>query len=117
VEAEFLKESSTGHPRGELELPNLRHLHLHELPKIRQICEVKMFAPKLETVWVRGCWSLKRIPATTDRPESRPIVDCEKDWWNKLEWDGNKTRHHPSLFQLRHSTYYKKTLLRSSVLR
>ncbi|KAG2558416.1 uncharacterized protein LOC120685790 [Panicum virgatum] len=117
VEAEFLKESSTGHPRGELELPNLRHLHLHELPKIRQICEVKMFAPKLETVWVRGCWSLKRIPATTDRPESRPIVDCEKDWWNKLEWDGNKTRHHPSLFQLRHSKYYKKTLLRSSVLR
>ncbi|KAG0523287.1 hypothetical protein BDA96_07G110500, partial [Sorghum bicolor] len=113
VEAEFLKESSTGHPRHELELPNLKHIHLHELPKLHQICEVKMFTPKLQTIWVRGCWSLKRIPATTDRPDSRPVVDCEKDWWNKLEWDGKKARHHPSLFELRHSKYYKKTLLRA----
>ncbi|XP_066327223.1 uncharacterized protein [Miscanthus floridulus] len=118
VEAEFVKELSTGHPRGELELPNLKHIHLHEVPKLHQICEVKMFAPKLETIWVRGCWSLKRIPATTDRPDNRPVVDCEKEWWNKLEWDREKTRHHhPSLFLLRHSKYYKKTLLRSSVLR
>ncbi|CAL5088902.1 unnamed protein product [Urochloa decumbens] len=114
---EFLKESSTGHPRGELELPNLKHMYLHELPRLHQICELKIFAPKLETIWVRGCWSLKRIPATRNRPDRRPIVDCEKDWWNKLEWDGNKTRHHPSLFELHHSKYYKKNILRSSVLR
>jgi hypothetical protein len=44
-------------------------------------------------------------------------VDCEKEWWNKLEWDGKKARHHRSLFRPRHSKYYKKTLLRSSVLR
>jgi hypothetical protein len=113
VEAEFLKELSS----GELELPNLKHIHLHEVPKLHQIWKVKMFAPKLETIWVRGCWSLKRIPATTDRPDSRPVVDCEKDWWNKLEWDGKKSRHHPSLFELHHSKYYKKNLLRSSVLR
>lgn len=117
VEAESVKESSTDHPRGEMELPNLKHIYLHELPKLHQICKIKMFTPKLKTIWVRGCWSLKRIPATTDRPDSRPVVDCEKDWWNKLEWDGKKTRHHPSLFELRHSKYYKKTLLRSSVLR
>ncbi|CAL5074874.1 unnamed protein product [Urochloa decumbens] len=114
---EFLKESSTGHTRGELELPNLKHIYLHELPKLHQICELKMFAPKIETIWVRGCWSLKCIPATRDRPDRRPIVDCEKDWWNKLQWDGKKTRHHPSLFELRHSKYYKKNMLRSSVLR
>ncbi|CAN6162328.1 unnamed protein product [Urochloa humidicola] len=114
---DLLKESSTGHPRGELELPNLKHIYLHELPKLHQICELKMFAPKLETIWVRGCWSLKRIPATEDRPDRRPTVDCEKDWWNKLEWDGKKTRHHPSFFELRHSKYYKKNMLRSTVLR
>ncbi|CAN6210403.1 unnamed protein product [Urochloa humidicola] len=115
--SEFPKESSTGHLRGELELPNLKNIYLHELPKLHQICDLKMFAPNLEIISVRGCWSLKRIPATRDRPDRRPIVDCEKDWWNKLEWDGNKTRHHPSLFELRHSKYYKKNMLRSSVLR
>lgn len=76
-----------------------------------------MFAPELKTIWVRGCWSLKRLPATDNGPLGRPVVDCEKDWWDKLEWDGKESRHHPSLFEPRHSKYYKKTLLRGSVLR
>uniref|UniRef100_J3LVL5 Uncharacterized protein n=1 Tax=Oryza brachyantha TaxID=4533 RepID=J3LVL5_ORYBR len=63
-----------------------------------------MFAPKLETIWVRGCWGLKRIPATSN---SCPMVDCEKEWWEKLEWDG----HHPSLFKTCHSKHYKKAQL------
>lgn len=77
-----------------------------------------MFAPKLETIWVRKCWSLKRLPATSDRPDSHPIVDCEKDWWNKLEWDGKEAGHHPTMFQPGHSRFYKeKNLLRGTVLR
>lgn len=117
VEVELLNKLSSGHPRGELEFPKLKHIYLHELPKLQQICQIKMFAPKLETIWVRGCWSLKRLPATSDRPDSRPVVNCEKDWWKKLEWDGKKALHDPSLFEQCHSNYYKKTLLRSSVLR
>ncbi|XP_062192965.1 uncharacterized protein LOC133896387 [Phragmites australis] len=117
VEAPFLNKLSTDHRRGVLEFPKLKHLHMLELPKLQHICEAKMYAPKLETILVRGCWSLKRLPATADRPDSRPVVDCEKDWWEKLEWDGLEAVHHPSLFRPRHSKYYKKTLLRGSVLR
>nr|CAB3502645.1 unnamed protein product [Digitaria exilis] len=119
VEAEFLKKpSSSGHQRGELELPKLNHIYLHDLPKLHQICGVKIFAPVLETIWVRGCWSLRRIPATADRAHGRPVVDCEKDWWENLEWEGKKAHHHPSLFKPRHSKYYrKKNLLRGTVLR
>ncbi|CAL5012000.1 unnamed protein product [Urochloa decumbens] len=117
-EAVLLSKISTGHPGFVLEFPKLKHIHLHELPKLHQICEAKMFAPELMTIWVRGCWSLKRIPASGVRQGSRPVVDCEKDWWEKLEWDGKEAHHHPSLFEPRHSKYYKKkNLLRRTVLR
>ncbi|KAF7104753.1 hypothetical protein CFC21_105624 [Triticum aestivum] len=102
-------------PKGALEFPNLKHIYLHELHKLQDICEAKMFAPKLETFKVRGCWGLRRLPATGQ--ESRPVVDCEKDWWEKLEWDGPEAGHDPSLFVPRHSAYYKKKLPRASVLR
>uniref|UniRef100_A0A8I6XAV9 Disease resistance protein At4g27190-like leucine-rich repeats domain-containing protein n=2 Tax=Hordeum vulgare subsp. vulgare TaxID=112509 RepID=A0A8I6XAV9_HORVV len=97
-----------------LEFPSLKHIHLYELYKLQHICEVKMHAPKLERVWLRGCWSLRRLPAVSRH--SGPIVDCEKDWWEKLEWDGLEVGHHPSLFKPRHSSHYKKSLPRGSVL-
>ncbi|KAI4978669.1 hypothetical protein ZWY2020_015422 [Hordeum vulgare] len=28
-----------------------------------------------------------------DKP---PKVDCEKDWWDDLQWDGLNKYHHPS---------------------
>ncbi|KAL6646436.1 hypothetical protein ACP70R_018044 [Stipagrostis hirtigluma subsp. patula] len=117
VEAEYLNKISAHHEGGALQFAQLKHIYLHDLPKLHQICEAKMFAPKLETIWLRGCWSLKRLPATVYRAEGRPVIDCEKDWWNKLEWDGKEVGHHPSLFEPRHSKYYKKTLIKRSVLR
>ncbi|KAI4969079.1 hypothetical protein ZWY2020_046409 [Hordeum vulgare] len=97
-----------------LEFPSLKHIHLYELYKLQHICEVKMHAPKLERVWLRGCWGLRRLPSVSR--DSSPIVDCEKDWWEKLEWDGLEVGHHPSLFKPRHSSHYKKSLPRGSVL-
>jgi hypothetical protein len=45
-------------------------------------------------------------------------VDCEKEWWDNLEWDGLwKDDHHPSLYELSHSLYYKAQLLGVSVFR
>jgi len=44
-------------------------------------------------------------------------VECEKDWWDSLQWDGEETGHHPSHYKPTHSAYYKKALLRTSVLR
>lgn len=97
---------------------NLKSIHLQELPKLQKICEAQMIAPNLETVKLRGCWSLRCLPATAiPHGDSRPVVDCEKDLWEKLEWDGLEAGHHHSLFVPRHSLYYKQVLPRVSVLR
>ncbi|XP_020188586.1 uncharacterized protein [Aegilops tauschii subsp. strangulata] len=105
-----------------LEFPSLKHIHLYELYKLEHICEVKMHAPKLERVWLRGCWGLRRLPAIGTSigavgDSRRPVVDCEQDWWEKLEWDGLEAGHDPCLFERRHSSHYKKALPRVSVLR
>ena len=46
---------------------------------------VKMYAPNLETVKIRGCWSLTELPLI----HSNKVVscDCEKEWWDNLDWD------------------------------
>jgi hypothetical protein len=99
--------------------PSLRRIHLHELSMLRRICGNRMSAPKLKTVRIRGCWGLKCLPAVVRRSPvgSVPEVDCEKEWWDSLEWDGEKADHHPSRYKPTHSAYYKKTLHRASVLR
>ncbi|CAM0948463.1 unnamed protein product [Alopecurus aequalis] len=115
---EFLTIIVTDRRRGVLEFPKLKQIYLHELYKLQHICEAKMFAPELETVRLRGCWGLRRLPAIGRDSRRRPVVECEKDWWEKLEWDGLEAGHHPTLFEPRHSSsYYKKPLLRVSVLR
>jgi hypothetical protein len=97
-------------------LPNLRRIHLHELPKLQHICRLRMQAPRLETIKIRGCWSLRRLPAIGNNTKP-PKVDCEKEWWDNLEWDGLEENHYPSLYELSHSLYYKAQLPRVSVLR
>jgi hypothetical protein len=77
--------------------------------------------PKLEMVDIWGCWSLRRLPAvhgsgSTSTTLLPAVVHCEKEWWDCLEWDGSKASHHPSHYNTIHSKYYKKTLLRGSVL-
>ncbi|VAI93232.1 unnamed protein product [Triticum turgidum subsp. durum] len=94
---------------------NLKHIKLHHLHKLEQICEVKLTAPALQSVGIRDCWGLRCLPAVT-RQGPKPVVDCEKDLWDKLKWDGLRAGHHPSLFETRHSAYYKKTLPRGSYL-
>ncbi|XP_062224678.1 uncharacterized protein LOC133923382 [Phragmites australis] len=97
------------------EFAELRHIHLHDLPSLQEICEAKMSAPVLESVKVRGCWALRRLPAVGSH---RPVVNCEKDCWEKLEWDGMHAGHDPSLYEPHHSSsYYKKRLIRGTVLR
>ncbi|CAL5034141.1 unnamed protein product [Urochloa decumbens] len=101
-----------------LKFLSVKHIHLHELPKLQGICgRWRISAPMLQNIKIRGCWSLKRLPAvSSDRSNRKVECDCEKDWWEKLEWDGLNTNHHPSLYKPTHSRYYKKSLLRGSVL-
>jgi hypothetical protein len=61
---------------------------------------------------------LKHLPAVGHRRSTPPVVDCEKDWWVGLEWDGESAGHHPSHYKPSYSSaYYKKKQLRTSVLR
>uniref|UniRef100_R7VYN7 Uncharacterized protein n=1 Tax=Aegilops tauschii TaxID=37682 RepID=R7VYN7_AEGTA len=77
-----------------------------------------MSAPNLETVRIRGCWGLRCLPAVSGSTTNRPKVDCEKDWWDNLEWEGLGAKHDPSLYEPSHSRYYKKAHLpRVTVLR
>ncbi|KAG2632117.1 hypothetical protein PVAP13_2NG059500 [Panicum virgatum] len=96
-----------------LDFPSLKRIHLHELPSLQRICGVRMSTPNLETLKIRGCWSLRRLP---DVSGSSKVVecDCEKEWWDKLEWDDGSQA---SRYKPIHSRYYKKTLLRRTVLR
>ncbi|CAD6226507.1 unnamed protein product [Miscanthus lutarioriparius] len=95
------------------DFPKLKRIHLHELPSLQHICGFRMSAPNLETVKIRGCWSLTRLP---DIGRSNKVVecDCEKEWWDRLEWDDYSQADH---YRPIHPRYYKKTLLRGSVLR
>ncbi|RCV09790.1 hypothetical protein SETIT_2G058000v2 [Setaria italica] len=100
-------------PVTTLDFPGLKRIHLHELPRLHSICGLRMSAPNLETIKIRGCWSLKHLP-DVGGGDKAVECDCEKEWWDRLEWDDGSqvTRYKPI-----HSRYYKKTLLRSSVLR
>ncbi|CAL5058722.1 unnamed protein product [Urochloa decumbens] len=102
--------------------PNLTTIHFHGLPKLQRImCEVKMLAPALETVMIRGCFALRQLPSLQGRRRGakRPTVEMEKDVWDALEWDGLAAGHHPDLFEPPvHSRYYRRRrLLRGTVLR
>ncbi|VAH70718.1 unnamed protein product [Triticum turgidum subsp. durum] len=97
--------------------PKLATIHLHDLPKLQEICEVEMVAPALKSLKIRGCWSLRRLPSVgaRGRGEKKPAVEIEKDVWDALEWDAS---HRPDHFEAPvHSRYYKEKLPRVSVLR
>ncbi|KAM3345713.1 hypothetical protein ACQJBY_020297 [Aegilops geniculata] len=97
--------------------PKLTTIHLHDLPKLQNICEVPMVAPMLESIKIRGCWSLRRLPSVGARGQGKkkPTVEIEKDVWDALEWDAG---HCPDHFEAPvHSRYYKEKLPRVSVLR
>ncbi|KAF8712659.1 hypothetical protein HU200_028418 [Digitaria exilis] len=106
---------------GSVQFPKLTTIHLHDLPALQQICEgTKALAPALETIRIRGCCSLRRMPALKGRQAGvkKPTVEVEKDVWDALEWDGMDAGHHPSLYETPvHSRYYKRRMLRRTVLR
>jgi hypothetical protein len=99
-----------------LALPKLKHIHLHELPKLCDICGMRgtVYAPNLETVKIRGCWNLRSLPVVTGK-ENVVECDCEKEWWERLQQvsKGRQTIHYKPI----HPRYYKKTMLRGSALR
>lgn len=105
--------------KGVVLFPKLTTIYLHDLPKLQKICEsFNMVAPALESIKIRGCWSLRRLPSVVSRGQGilkKPTVEIEKEVWDALEWDAG---HRPDHFEAPvHSRYYKKKMPRGSVLR
>ncbi|WVZ53944.1 hypothetical protein U9M48_004828 [Paspalum notatum var. saurae] len=104
-----------------IEFPNLKRIHLHELPKLQAILNERgprgslptsKSAPMLKTVKIRGCWSLKQLPLVGTNYKVE--CDCEKEWWDGLK---RYSTSHLDDYKPKHPRYYKKTMLRGSVLR
>nr|CAD1832862.1 unnamed protein product [Ananas comosus var. bracteatus] len=94
-------------------LPKLRSIHLQELPKLQNIYKLNICAPSLEEIKIMGCLNLRKLPlfGRSDARSMRAVkISCEKDWWDKLQWDGLKSNHHFSLFNPKHCSYYKKRM-------
>ncbi|KAJ1274742.1 hypothetical protein BS78_05G084500 [Paspalum vaginatum] len=90
-----------------IKFPNLKCIHLHELPKLQAI-----FKDWHATVKIRGCWSLRVLPFVGT--DYKVECDCEKEWWDRLKW---RSKSHLDNYKPNHPRYYKKTMLRGSVLR
>lgn len=77
--------------RGQVFFPSLKRIYLHRC----------MTSPALalQTITMRSCWSLRRLPAIDQGEDSHryPIVDCEKNvWeWERLERDGLHAEYAP----------------------
>nr|CAD1818262.1 unnamed protein product [Ananas comosus var. bracteatus] len=94
-------------------LPKLTSIHLQELPKLQHIYKPNICAPSLEEIKVMGCFNLEKLPlfGRSDARSMRGVkINCEKDWWDKLQWDGLESNHHSSLFNPKHCPYYKKRM-------
>ncbi|KAK3139848.1 hypothetical protein QOZ80_5AG0391480 [Eleusine coracana subsp. coracana] len=101
---------------GVVKFPQLTRIHLHELPMMHGICgHWRIYAPYLQSIKIRGCWSLTRLPFVWgERSHDKKVeCDCEKEWWDRLNWDA---KHDSSLYKPTHPRYYKKTMLKGSVL-
>ncbi|TVU41940.1 hypothetical protein EJB05_15500, partial [Eragrostis curvula] len=113
LDTESQRYAATKQPQVDtLDFPKLKCIHLHELPTLHSICgpELRMSTPELETIKIRGCWSL-HLPTV----QKAVRCDCKKEWWDSLRWEDASQKE---LYELIHPKHYKKaTLLRGTVLR
>ncbi|KAJ8639470.1 hypothetical protein MRB53_016164 [Persea americana] len=72
-------------------LPKLRHLQLSHLPALRSILKGHQLLKwsSLEEISVVSCCNLKRLPVSISTTPKLRRIDCERKWWNELEWDDN----------------------------
>ncbi|XP_077223469.1 disease resistance protein RPS2-like [Tasmannia lanceolata] len=70
-------------------LPRLRHLHLHQLNRLRSICSPRLSFTALQQMSISKCPKLKKLPSC---PGIRTFK-AEKEWFEALDWeDGWNTK-------------------------
>ncbi|KAL6907549.1 hypothetical protein ACP4OV_002588 [Aristida adscensionis] len=73
--------------------PRLRLLALLGLPKLEAIRgEGECAFPELRRVQTRGCPRLRRIPMRPARGQATVRIECDKHWWNALQWAGEDVK-------------------------
>ncbi|XP_034927175.1 putative disease resistance protein At4g10780 isoform X2 [Populus alba] len=90
------EESSSSCRSIEFNLPKLRHLSFILLPELKSICRENLICSSLQTIIVRDCPKLKRMPLClpvldNGRPSPPPSLEeiyvDPKEWWESVEWD------------------------------
>ncbi|XP_061965368.1 probable disease resistance protein At4g27220 isoform X3 [Populus nigra] len=90
------EESSSSCRSIEFSLPKLRHLSFILLPELKSICRENLICSSLQTIIVRDCPKLKRMPLClpvldNGRPSPPPSLEeiyvDPKEWWESVEWD------------------------------
>ncbi|GLU05973.1 hypothetical protein SLE2022_230450 [Rubroshorea leprosula] len=98
-----LDSNASSSDKFTLTFPKLRKLCLWFLPQLKSICSAKgvMVCNSIETIEIRGCAELKRIPVQLPQldngqpsppPHLREIWSS-KEWWESMEWDHPKAKN------------------------
>ncbi|XP_039120388.1 putative disease resistance protein At4g10780 [Dioscorea cayenensis subsp. rotundata] len=69
--------------------PALKFLIIKKLPKLVSISNFALDFPQLSLLHVGECLNLKKLPFKSGINNNQRIIDidCEREWWESLEWD------------------------------
>ncbi|GKV46169.1 hypothetical protein SLEP1_g53177 [Rubroshorea leprosula] len=77
-------------------LPKLRSLYLDYLPELKRICPKRgvMVCDSLNSICIKSCPKVKRIPLSLGRENGQPSLPAikveiynPKEWWESVEWE------------------------------
>ncbi|PIA34027.1 hypothetical protein AQUCO_03900137v1 [Aquilegia coerulea] len=90
------KSGGGGYPCDEnTTFSNLKNLWLLDLPNLQSICShtSALSFPSLETIAVRRCPKLRRLPLDSNSAKyTLKKIEGKAEWWNELEWENETTK-------------------------
>ncbi|KAJ1391693.1 P-loop containing nucleoside triphosphate hydrolase [Sesbania bispinosa] len=74
--------------------PNLRHLRLHYLPKLKSIHIKALALPFLKHIDVHGCPNLRKLPFNSSSAAKDSLIGIigPSEWCTNLEWEDTTTK-------------------------
>lgn len=77
---------------------NLTVLFLHDVLKLKSICQQASPFPSLKRLHIFECPSLRKLPLDCNNAKnSLQKIEVETWWWNCLEWEDEAIEHALSL--------------------
>ncbi|KAJ8628477.1 hypothetical protein MRB53_021784 [Persea americana] len=76
-------------------LESLEGLYIYDLPELKGICSRVLICNALETISIKDCPELKKLPFCVDNlPCALKEIRVLKEWWDAVEWDHPRTKAH-----------------------